>query len=101
MIVAFSAVPVSAAETNLAAVASNELGLDLYRQAAKGDSNLCLAIDEKGMEAAAATAVSMGVAMAARPQEPLEIRVDRPFLFAIQHVPTGTCLFLGRVTDPR
>lgn len=39
--------------------------------------------------------------VAARPQEPLEIRVDRPFLFAIQHVPTGTCLFLGRVTDPR
>ena len=60
-----------------------------------------VAIDEKGMEAAAATAVSWGEAGAARPQEPLEIRIDRPFLFAIQHVPTGTCLFLGRVTDPR
>jgi serine protease inhibitor len=29
------------------------------------------------------------------------IQLDRPFLFAIQHVPSGTCLFLGRLTDPR
>jgi serine protease inhibitor len=33
--------------------------------------------------------------------EPLEVRVDRPFLFAIQHLPTSACLFLGRITDPR
>jgi serine protease inhibitor len=26
---------------------------------------------------------------------------DRPFVYAIQHLPSGTCLFLGRVTDPR
>jgi serine protease inhibitor len=32
---------------------------------------------------------------------PLEIRVDRPFAFAIQHTKSGACLFLGRVTDPR
>jgi serine protease inhibitor len=31
----------------------------------------------------------------------IEVRVDHPFLFAIQHVPSGTCLFLGRLTDPR
>jgi serine protease inhibitor len=61
-----------------------------------------ISIDEKGMEAAAATAVSMGVRSARpNPEQPVEVRVDRPFLFAIQHVPTGTCLFLGRVTDPR
>jgi serine protease inhibitor len=29
------------------------------------------------------------------------VRVDRPFLFAIQPVDSGVCLFLGRVTDPR
>jgi hypothetical protein len=28
------------------------------------------------------------------------VKADRPFLFMIQHVATGTCLFLGRVTDP-
>ena len=61
------------------------------------------ALDEQGTEAAAATVVAM--ALSAPPPrkmpEPVEIRVDRPFLFAIQHVPSATCLFLGRVTDPR
>jgi serpin B len=61
-----------------------------------------IAVDEKGTEAAAATAVAMmaGSAMIERP-EPIEVKVDRPFIYAIQHVPSGTCLFLGRVTDPR
>jgi serpin B len=61
-----------------------------------------IAVDEKGTEAAAATAVAMmaGSAMIQRPP-PVEVKVDRPFLYAIQHVPSGVCLFLGRVTDPR
>jgi serpin B len=61
-----------------------------------------IAVDEKGTEAAAATAVAMraGSAMVERP-EPIEVKVDRPFLYAIQHVPSGAVLFLGRVTDPR
>jgi serpin B len=61
-----------------------------------------IAVDEKGTEAAAATAVVMMRATAmARPKPPIEVKVDRPFVYAIQHVPSGTCLFLGRVTDPR
>ena len=32
---------------------------------------------------------------------PIEVKVDRPFVYAIQHVPSGACLFIGRVTDPR
>lgn len=61
-----------------------------------------LDLDEKGTEAAAATAVVMmrATAIVERP-EPVEVRVDRPFLFAIQHRDSGACLFLGRVTDPR
>lgn len=61
-----------------------------------------IAVDEKGTEAAAATAVAMmaGSAVVERP-EPIEVKVDRPFIYAIQHVPSGVCLFLGRVTDPR
>jgi serpin B len=58
-------------------------------------------MDEDGTKAAAATAVIV------RPKNgaPREIRhqvvkADRPFLFMIQHVTTGTCLFLGRVNDP-
>jgi len=60
-----------------------------------------LALDEKGTEAAAATAVVMAPGGAPREEQPIEIRVDRPFFFAIQHVQSGACLFLGRVTDPR
>src|SRR5207302_11274012 len=62
-----------------------------------------IAVDEKGTEAAAATAVVMMRATAiARPKPPpIEVKVDRPFVYAIQHVSSGACLFLGRVTDPR
>jgi serpin B len=62
-----------------------------------------IAVDEKGTEAAAATAMAMMAATALRspPPPPIEVKVDRPFVYAIQHVPSGVCLFLGRVTDPR
>src|SRR5438105_292145 len=62
-----------------------------------------IAVDEKGTEAAAATAVAMlaGSALQSPPPPPIEVKVDRPFVYAIQHVPSGVCLFLGRVTDPR
>lgn len=59
-------------------------------------------VDEKGTEAAAATAVEM--VFRGGPSGgpiPPEVRVDRPFVFAIQHMQSGTCLFLGRVMDPR
>lgn len=62
-----------------------------------------IAVDEKGTEAAAATAVVMMdlTARLEKPKEPIHVKVDRPFLYAIQHVPSGACLFIGRVTDPR
>jgi serine protease inhibitor len=60
-------------------------------------------VDEKGTEAAAATAATMMMATSARRPRPtpIEVKVDRPFVYAIQHVPSGACLFIGRVTDPR
>ncbi len=62
-----------------------------------------IAVDEKGTEAAAATAVVMmrATAIAGPKPKPIEVSVDRPFVYAIQHMPSGVCLFLGRVTDPR
>jgi serpin B len=63
-----------------------------------------IAVDEKGTEAAAATAVAMfatSAPMRNTPPPPIEVKVDRPFVYAIQHVSSGVCLFLGRVTDPR
>jgi serpin B len=56
-------------------------------------------VNKNGTEAAAATVVNRVWEVA--PDPPLDIRVDRPFLFAVQHAASGTCLFLGRVTDPR
>jgi len=62
-----------------------------------------IAVDEKGTEAAAATPVAMlaMTGMVRNPPKPVVIRVDHPFLYAVQHIPSGTCLFIGRVTDPR
>ncbi len=62
-----------------------------------------MALDEKGTEAAAATAVAMkaGSAMMKEKPKPVEFRADHPFLFAIQHRESGVCLFLGRMSDPR
>ncbi|HEY2294457.1 MAG TPA: serpin family protein [Thermoanaerobaculia bacterium] len=55
-------------------------------------------VDEKGTEAAGATAVEVPVT--GPPQEPLQVRADRPFLFLIRDNASGTILFLGRVSDP-
>lgn len=55
-------------------------------------------VDEEGTEAAAATAVIMSVTSA--PADPLEITVDRPFLFVIREYQTNTILFMGRVVSP-
>lgn len=45
--------------------------------------------------------VMLGAVSQSNPPPHVEVRADRPFLFAIQHVASGECLFLGRVTDPR
>ena len=62
-----------------------------------------LALDEQGTEAAAATAVAVVSATGglSTPPQPIVVKVDHPFLFAIQHCGSGACLFLGRVSDPR
>ena len=57
-----------------------------------------IAVDEKGTEAAAATAVVMRATSA--PLDPVELTVDRPFLFLITDDETGAVLFMGRVVDP-
>ena len=53
-------------------------------------------VDEKGTEAAAATAV--GMPMSAAPRN--IFRADHPFIFIIQEKETGNILFFGRVVNP-
>ncbi len=57
-----------------------------------------VAVDEKGTEAAAATAVIMDLASAL--QSDVTLKIDRPFIFVIRDIPTGQILFLGRVLNP-
>jgi serpin B len=60
-----------------------------------------LAIDEKGTEAAAATAIVMPTAAMPRPEpEPILFTADRPFLLVLRHKPSGEVLFIGRVVTP-
>jgi serpin B len=57
-----------------------------------------VSVDEAGTEAAAASAVIMvGSAM---PANQVTLSVDRPFIFLIRDVSTGTVLFVGRVLNP-
>jgi serpin B len=57
-----------------------------------------LNVKEEGTEAAAATAVLMKITSA--PMNPVELVVDRPFLFFIREHETNTILFMGRVVSP-
>jgi len=56
-------------------------------------------VDEKGTEAAAATAAVMERA-GAMPQKTEEFKADHPFLFFIRDNASGMILFMGRVADP-
>lgn len=55
-------------------------------------------VDEHGTEAAAATAAVFETVGGLITDQ--ELVVDRPFLFVIHDVATGTPLFIGRVADP-
>ncbi len=54
-------------------------------------------VNEEGTEAAAATAVIVGIKMV---QSKPVFRADHPFIFIIQERQSGTILFLGRVVNP-
>jgi len=55
-------------------------------------------VDEKGTEAAAATAV--GMKLTAVPQHENIFNANHPFIFIIQDRKTGNILFMGRVVNP-
>jgi serpin B len=58
-------------------------------------------VDEEGTEAAAATSIRMGVALAVGARMPSFVMiVDHPFFFAITEQQSGALLFAGVVMDP-
>ncbi|MFB7472198.1 serpin family protein [Kitasatospora sp. NPDC056184] len=57
-------------------------------------------VDEQGTVAAVGSGVGMDVMAAPAPANPVELHIDRPFLFLIRDTATGRPLFLGQVTDP-
>jgi len=57
-----------------------------------------VSVDEAGTEAAAATAVIVG--LTALPPEPVAFTIDRPFIFFIRDIQTGSTIFVGRVLNP-
>lgn len=57
-----------------------------------------VSVDEEGTEAAAATAVVVGITSVIEPE--VEVTLDRPFIFLIRDLETDAVLFLGRVLNP-
>lgn len=55
-----------------------------------------VSVDERGTEAAAATAV----VLAGFGEPPPLVSIDRPFIFVIRDNPTGALLFVGHVLNP-
>ena len=69
------------------------LGRNLY--ISRVEQKAFIDVNESGTEAAAATAVGIGITSL-----PPQLRFDRPFLFAVRERSTGAILFAGRVGDP-
>ncbi|MFF4381822.1 serpin family protein [Kitasatospora sp. NPDC001547] len=58
-------------------------------------------VGEDGTVAAAGSGVGMDVAAAPNAERPVQVHLDRPFLFLIRDTRGGAPLFLGQVTDPQ
>jgi serpin B len=54
-------------------------------------------LDEEGTKAAAVTGLSVQSVVSI---QEFDFIADRPFLYAIKHIPSGTILFLGAIEDP-
>ena len=58
-----------------------------------------VSVDERGTEAVASTA-GVVIPVSGSSKEPIQVTVNRPFIFLIRDNATGTVLFIGRVMNP-
>ena len=58
-----------------------------------------ISVDEDGTGAIAATAVVFATG-SAPPAQPIELTVNRPFIFLIRDISTNTIIFMGSITSP-
>jgi serpin B len=74
-------------------------GMDGFRDLfiSKAIHQAFISVDENGTEAAAATAIVMSYTSI---HDPLQVTVNRPFIYLIRDKQTGAILFLGRVINP-
>ncbi len=85
-------------------------GLELSDLSGISDQDLALSqawqqavlkVDEEGTVAAAVTELMMTESAAVPPDDVVELRVDRPYVFAVSHTDTGWPLFTAAIRDPR
>lgn len=62
--------------------------------------DVTLDLDESGATATAATVTGMVTAVARPPQQPIVLRVDRPFYVVLRERDSGVIVLIGRVSDP-
>lgn len=88
-------------------LAFSDLGADFSGMT--GSRDLCISdvihkafikVDEKGTEAAAATAVVVRYTLAGPPSDIKIFNADHPFIFCIKDNTTGSILFMGRMMKP-
>lgn len=56
--------------------------------------------DEEGSEGAAVTTAVVTLESVRMPPQPIDVKLDRSFLFAVQDIKSGAVLFLGAVNKP-
>lgn len=77
---------------------SNMSNNELYVSNAAHKANI--EFTEKGVKAAAVTVIYMTCGMAVQTEQPVEITIDKPFLFVIRDKNTGEIWFVGTVYEP-
>ena len=86
------------ARANFSQIADVSGGNNLYISEVKHKT--WAEVNEEGTEAAAVTSVGVFVTSVQVPREKFEMKVDRPFFFAIRDNRTKVVLFMGSVANP-